>query len=66
MTRCLPYLRSDPRLADLEHKESAAEQPPFHRMKVRLKKEIVTMGVPGIDPAAIGRHLCRAARTGTR
>ena len=46
----LAYLRSDPRLADLEHKESAAERQPFYRMKVKLKKEIVTMGVPGIDP----------------
>ncbi|MEY3998451.1 MAG: hypothetical protein RLY60_1263 [Pseudomonadota bacterium] len=46
----LAYLRSDPRLADLEHKESFADEPPFHRMKVRLKKEIVTMGVDGISP----------------
>ena len=46
----LAYLRSDPRLADLEHKESTADHPPFYRMKVKLKKEIVTMGVPGIDP----------------
>jgi UPF0176 protein len=46
----LTYLRSDPRLADLEHKESFADKPPFYRMKVRLKKEIVTMGVPGISP----------------
>ena len=46
----LSYLRSDPRLADLEHKESFAYEPPFYRMKVRLKKEIVTMGVPGISP----------------
>lgn len=49
--KLLGYLRSDPRLADLEHKESAAEQPPFYRMKVKLKKEIVTMGVTGINPA---------------
>src|SRR5450756_2207077 len=49
----LAYLRSDPRLADLEHKESAADQPPFYRMKVKLKKEIVTMGVPGIDPTEL-------------
>jgi UPF0176 protein len=47
----LEYLRSDPRLADLQHKESVAELPPFYRMKVKLKKEIVTMGVPGIDPS---------------
>ena len=46
----LEYLRRDPRLADLEHKASYADKPPFYRMKVRLKKEIVTMGVPGISP----------------
>lgn len=44
------YLKSDARLADLEHKESYADENPFYRMKVRLKKEIVTLGVPGIDP----------------
>ena len=46
----LDYLRQDPLLADLPHKESFADKPPFHRMKVRLKREIVTMGVPGMDP----------------
>lgn len=46
----LEYLRADPRLADLEHKESTASSMPFKRMKVRLKKEIVTLGVPGVDP----------------
>ena len=46
----LEYLRSDPRLAALEHKESLAERMPFLRARVRLKKEIVTLGVPGIDP----------------
>ena len=46
----LAYLRSDPRLADLEHKESVDDHMPFYRMKVKVKKEIVTMGVPGIDP----------------
>ncbi|MEM8660993.1 MAG: rhodanese-related sulfurtransferase [Pseudomonadota bacterium] len=46
----LAYLRSHPRLADLEHKESVDDHLPFHRMKVKLKKEIVTMGVPGINP----------------
>ena len=43
-------LKSDVRLADLEHKESLAVDMPFYRMKVRLKKEIVTLGVPGINP----------------
>lgn len=46
----LAYLRSDPRMADLEHKESYASEPPFYRMKVKLKREIVTLGVPGVDP----------------
>ncbi|MEO0557829.1 MAG: rhodanese-related sulfurtransferase [Bacteroidota bacterium] len=46
----LAHLRSDPRLAELEAKESWAETMPFRRLKVRLKREIVTLGVPGIDP----------------
>ncbi len=46
----LSFLRSDPRLADLEHKESCAESQPFDRMKVRCKKEIVTIGLPETDP----------------
>lgn len=46
----LAYLRLDPRLSALEHKESYADTHPFYRMKVKLKKEIVTMGVPGINP----------------
>lgn len=50
MDQLLEYLRSDPRLADLTHKESFEETNPFYRAKVRLKKEIVTMGVEGIDP----------------
>lgn len=46
----LSYLKRDPRFEDLEHKESFETGPPFYRMKVKLKKEIVTMGVQGIDP----------------
>lgn len=46
----LDHLRSDPRLAGLRHKESWADKTPFVRLKVRLKKEIVTLGVPGVDP----------------
>lgn len=46
----LAFLRSDPRLAHLQHKESWSDRAPFRRMKVRLKKEIVTMNVPGISP----------------
>ncbi|MES2980243.1 MAG: rhodanese-related sulfurtransferase [Pseudomonadota bacterium] len=46
----LARLRADPRLASLEHKESYSGRAPFYRMKVRLKREIVTMGVEGINP----------------
>jgi UPF0176 protein len=46
----LGFLRRDPRFADLEHKESQDDHVPFYRMKVKLKKEIVTMGVAGVDP----------------
>ncbi len=47
-----------PGCADLEHKESWAEDKPFYRMKVRLKREIVTMGVEGVDPnQAVGQYV---------
>lgn len=46
----MAYLQSDARFADIEHKESHADEMPFYRMKIRLKKEIVTLGVPGVDP----------------
>ncbi|GAC32566.1 oxygen-dependent tRNA uridine(34) hydroxylase TrhO [Paraglaciecola polaris] len=46
----LAYLNNDPRIAPISHKESLDETQPFHRTKVKLKKEIVTMGVEGIDP----------------
>lgn len=48
--RVLDYLMADPRLRDLEHKESLDSAQPFLRMKVKLKKEIVTLGIDGIDP----------------
>ncbi len=54
----LAHLRADPRLADLPHKASWSEHPPFHRMKVRLKKEIVTLRVPGLDPSkTVGQYV---------
>jgi len=46
----LAYLKSFPEFSDLEHKESYADTHPFYRMKVKLKKEIVTMGVAGVNP----------------
>jgi UPF0176 protein len=49
----LAELRRDPRLADIEHKESRSPKQPFLRMKVKLKREIVTMGVPSVDPTRV-------------
>ena len=46
----MAWLRSMKPFADLEEKRSTAAEVPFLRFKVRLKKEIVTMGVPEIDP----------------
>ena len=46
----LNWLTSDPRLAELRHKSSYDDNMPFYRTRVKLKKEIVTMGVEGIDP----------------
>lgn len=49
----LAYLHADARFAPLVHKESYTQVAPFFRMKVKLKTEIVSMGVPGTDPAHI-------------
>ncbi len=46
----LNFIQSDNRIGTIEHKESYADKMPFLRMRVRLKKEIVTMGVPTINP----------------
>jgi UPF0176 protein len=54
----LGFLRSYPPLSDLEHKESFADAEPFYRMKVRLKKEIVTIGIPEVNPnETVGTYL---------
>lgn len=52
----LAHIRTLPGCGDLEVKDSQAETMPFHRMKVRLKREIVTMGEPDIDPLADVGH----------
>jgi UPF0176 protein len=54
----MAFIRSLPDFADLESKESNADAMPFQRMKVRLKKEIVTMGVADVDPtASVGSYV---------
>jgi UPF0176 protein len=47
----LAELRSWPGLAELEVKRSESDEQPFNRMLVRLKREIIPFGVPGIDPS---------------
>ncbi|MEM7721631.1 MAG: rhodanese-related sulfurtransferase [Pseudomonadota bacterium] len=54
----LAHIRTLPGCADLEWKESFAEAMPFGKLKVRLKKEIVTMGQRGLDPrGAVGTYV---------
>lgn len=54
----LSHIKSLPGCADLEWKEATSDRPPFGRMKVRLKKEIVTMGQPDVDPKArVGNYV---------
>ncbi len=50
MDKMVAFLRSIPGLGELEYKESFADALPFHRLKIRLKKEIVTIGIPDISP----------------
>ena len=54
----LAQIRNLPGCEALDVKFSTASDLPFHRMKVRLKKEIVALGVPGIDPSRdVGRYV---------
>ncbi|PXA84831.1 hypothetical protein DMC47_39450 [Nostoc sp. 3335mG] len=53
----LAHIRGLPGCAGLDVKFSRAEAMPFHRMKVRIKREIVTMGKPDVDPLAAGHYV---------
>lgn len=54
----IAYLRTDPRLKNLKTKESFHSKIPFERCKVKLKKEIVTMGVADVDPTqSVGTYI---------
>jgi UPF0176 protein len=46
----LAWMKADDRFAELDHKESYSDTHPFYRTKVKLKREIVTIGVPDVDP----------------
>ena len=57
----LDYIRTLPGCADLDWKESHASTMPFGKMKVKVKREIVTMGQPDIDPKArVGNYVSPA------
>jgi len=59
--RLVAHIRALPGCADFEYKLSTASEQPFGRMKVRLKREIVTMGQPDVDPrAAVGHYVAAA------
>jgi len=54
----LDFISADNRIGPIAHKESWAGEIPFLRMRVRLKKEIVTMGVPTVNPnATVGTYV---------
>ena len=54
----LKILRGYPEFSGIDCTKSGAREMPFKRMKVRLKKEIVTLGIAGIDPTrAVGRYV---------
>ncbi|MFC6636286.1 rhodanese-related sulfurtransferase [Sulfitobacter sp. JBTF-M27] len=54
----IAHLRGLPGCKELEWKEATSETPPFPRMKVRIKREIVTMGQPDVDPASkVGNYV---------
>ncbi len=57
----LAHIRALPGCEGLDVKFSDAPQMPFHRMKVRVKREIVTMGEPDIDPTLSAGHYVDAA-----
>lgn len=56
ITDVLAHIRALPGCAGLDVKLSRAAEMPFHRMKVRIKREIVTMGEPDIDPLSDAGH----------
>jgi UPF0176 protein len=57
MNAVLSYMKQDARLSDLQPKESYTQDMPFRKMKVRLKREIVTIGVD-VDPnAEVGTYV---------
>jgi UPF0176 protein len=62
IARVIDHIRALPGCADCDVKLSGAVTPPFHRLKVRIKREIVTMGQPGLDPlSSVGTYVAPEA-----
>lgn len=58
IARVVDFIRAQPDCAETDVKYSGASEMPFYRMKVRIKREIVTMGEPDIDPrASVGTYV---------
>ena len=58
INKILDYLNADKRLSDFEYKFSYSETVPFKRLKVKLKKEIVTLGIADVDPTySVGTYV---------
>ena len=57
----LVHVRGLPGCTDMVCTESTSREQPFNRMKVRLKREIVSMGQPDVDPTAAVGHYVEAA-----
>ena len=58
IARVVNFIRAQPDCAETDVKYSSASEMPFYRMKVRIKREIVTMGEPDIDPrASVGTYV---------
>jgi len=58
INKILDYLNADKRLSDLEYKFSYSETIPFKRLKVKLKEEIVTLGIADVDPTySVGTYV---------
>ena len=56
--KILDFLAADERLGKIDHKLSYSEKTPFKRLKVKLKKEIVTLGVADIHPTySVGTYI---------
>ena len=56
--KVIKYIKTLPGCSNIEHKESVASLPPFPRMKVKIKKEIVTMGQPDVNPEEkVGKYV---------